>query len=238
MAEAGSSLFECYSDPPSVEDVEACVRKQLVVHQERKLAARRGRQDRPPKPRLWLMSAGRPDAALHAYEARPMPDWPLGFWQARPAARTHWVLVHELPAVPDTLLLRLFGRGSTLAQALGELEALAPDALERRVALPLVLAFRRGISQNDLEDQDMQAYQRLMAVYDDMINEAQEKGLKKGRREGLMEGERAVLVRQLTRRFGPLPRKAAARIRRADQATLERWSDRVLTAGTLDDVLD
>jgi hypothetical protein len=188
------------------------------------------------------MSAGRPDAALHAYEARPMPDWPLGFLQARPAARMHLVLVHELPAVPETLLLRLFGRGPTLAQALRELEALAPDALERRVALPLVLAFRRGISQNDLEDQDMQAYQRLMAVYDEMINEAQEKGLKKGRREGLteglMEGERTVLVRQLTRRFGPLPRNAAARIRRADQATLERWTDRVLTAKTLDDVLD
>jgi predicted transposase YdaD len=92
----------------------------------------------------------------------------------------------------------------------------------------------------------MQAFQRLMAVYTDIINEAQEKGLelgiKKGRlegvTEGVTEGERAVLVRLLTRRFGPLPKSAAARIRRANLATLERWTDCVLTARTLDDVLD
>lgn len=234
MAEAGSCLFECYSDPPSIDDVDACVRKQLVVHQERKLAARRGGQHRPAKPRLWIMSAGRPEAVLRAYEARPMPDWPLGFWHARPAARMHLVVVRELPDVRETLLLRLFGRGPTLAQALRELDALAPDALERRIALPLVVAFRKGISQNDMEDQDMQALQELMAVYADIVNEAQEKGLEQGRRQG----ERAVLVRLLTQRFGPLPRTAVARIRRANLATLERWTDRVLTAGSLDDVLD
>lgn len=80
----------------------------------------------------------------------------------------------------------------------------------------------------------MQPFQRLMAVYADVINEAQEKGIK----EGVAEGERAVLVRQLTRRFGPLPETAEARIRRANLATLERWTDCVLTARTLDDVLD
>jgi hypothetical protein len=251
MAAAGACLFECFSEPPSVEDMHACVRKQLVVHQERQLAARReGQNRRPPVPRLWVLSAGRPEAVLHAYEARPMPDWPPGFWHMRPAEPVHLVVVRELPQEPETLLLRLFGRGPTLAQALRELETLAPDTPEQRVVLPVVVAFRRAISHNDLEEHDMNAFQQLMAVYADIIHEAQEKGVeqgirkgrkegrKEGQKEGLMKGERAVLVRLLTRRFGPLPREGLARIRRADLATLERWTDRVLTARTLAEVLD
>jgi hypothetical protein len=230
IASAGACLIECFSDPPSVEDVDACVRKQLVVHQERQLAARREGQNRPPRPRLWILSAGRPEAVLQAHEARPMPDWPPGFWQARPAARMHLVVVRELPEVPETLLLRLFGRGPTLAQAVRELEALEPDALEHRLARPLVVAFRKGIAQTDLEDHDMQALQELMAVYADIISEAEEKGLK--------QGECLVLIRLLTQRFGPLPEETTARIRRADRATLERWTDRFVTARSLDDVLD
>jgi hypothetical protein len=262
MAAAGTCLIECFSEPPGIEEVGACVRKQLVVHQERQLAARRGKHGRTPMPRLWIVTAGRPEAALHAYHAQPMSDWPAGFWHTRPAARMHVVIVRELPELPETLLLRLLGRGPTLDQALRELERLAPDTLERRPALPLVLAFSKAISQNDLEDHDMQPLQKLMAVYADIISEAQETGLERGirkghargrkegratgrkegratgRKEGLVEGERAILSRLLTRRFGPLPAAATARIQRADLATIERWSDRLLTATSLDDVLD
>jgi hypothetical protein len=242
MAAAGACLFECYSEPPSIEDMQACVRKQLVMHQARQLAARRKRRLRMPMPRLWLLSAGRPEVVLRTYETQPMRDWPVGFWHVRPPDPVHLVIVRELPELPETLLLRLFGRGPTLVQALRELEALPPARFERQVALPLVLAFRRGISQNDLEEHDMQAYQELMAVYAEIINEAQEKGLRKGRRagrkEGRAEGERAILVRLLTQRFGPLPGDATARIRRADLATIERWTDRFVTARSLDDVLD
>ena len=103
----------------------------------------------------------------------------------------------------------------------------------------------------------MRPYQQLIAVADEIRQELQEaeekavkrgieqgieqgieKGIRQGRKEGLTKGARAILTRLLTRRFGPLPGNATARIRRADRATLERWTDRILTARSLDDVLD
>jgi hypothetical protein len=51
------------------------------------------------------------------------------------------------------------------------------------------------------------------------------------------EGERRVLLRQLRARFGEVPAAIVARIEAADMADLERWSERVLTAQTLADVL-
>jgi predicted transposase YdaD len=61
-------------------------------------------------------------------------------------------------------------------------------------------------------------------------------GIEKGRQEGRQEGEAAVLKRQLTRRFGPLPEWVEPRLTQAGRAELEHWADRVLDAPTLTDV--
>lgn len=45
-------------------------------------------------------------------------------------------------------------------------------------------------------------------------------------------GQRAIL----THRFGTLSDDALGRIQQADQATLERWMDRVLVAQSIDDI--
>jgi hypothetical protein len=55
--------------------------------------------------------------------------------------------------------------------------------------------------------------------------------------EGRVEGEASVLSRLLARRFGPLPEWALARLRQADAAQLEVWTDKVLDAASLTGVL-
>ncbi len=58
------------------------------------------------------------------------------------------------------------------------------------------------------------------------------------RKEGRNEGVRSVLLRLLRARFGELPAVTVAHIETADLADLERWSERVLGAQTLAEVLD
>jgi hypothetical protein len=57
------------------------------------------------------------------------------------------------------------------------------------------------------------------------------------RQEGRIEARIETLLIQLDQRFGPLPPTATARIRAADEPTLDRWIRRVLTAPSLDDLL-
>ncbi len=52
------------------------------------------------------------------------------------------------------------------------------------------------------------------------------------------EGRAATLLAQLKARFGPVPAEAKARVLAASEATLARWALRVLTAPTLEAVLD
>ena len=64
-----------------------------------------------------------------------------------------------------------------------------------------------------------------------------EQGRLEGRREGGLEGQRAMLVRQLEHRFGPLAGDALARVQAAGPDDLGRWAERLLDVATIDDVL-
>ena len=57
------------------------------------------------------------------------------------------------------------------------------------------------------------------------------------KQEGRQEGESAILVRQLQRRFGDLPPWASQKIADANLSTLEEWSLRILDATTIESVL-
>lgn len=64
-----------------------------------------------------------------------------------------------------------------------------------------------------------------------------EQGRMAGEREGRLEGQRSTLLKLLRLRFGELPEPSVARVRAADAGQIEAWTERVLTAPTLDDVL-
>ena len=57
-----------------------------------------------------------------------------------------------------------------------------------------------------------------------------------GRAEGRREGEVEILLRLLRLRFGTVPADVTTRVTTADPETLLRWSDRVLSAPTLEAV--
>jgi len=68
--------------------------------------------------------------------------------------------------------------------------------------------------------------------YQDVYGE----GLLNGRVEGRLEGEAALLLRQMERKFKPLPDSARQRVASADAETLLAWGERLLDANNLDEV--
>jgi predicted transposase YdaD len=66
--------------------------------------------------------------------------------------------------------------------------------------------------------------------------EGREAGREEGRIEGRREGEAEMLLRLLRVRFGPLSAEVTTRATTADPETLLRWSERVLSAPTLEAV--
>jgi len=57
------------------------------------------------------------------------------------------------------------------------------------------------------------------------------------RNEGKQEEAAEILLRLLNRKFGEIPKDKHRKIESADSETLLKWSERVLTANSLDEVL-
>ena len=83
------------------------------------------------------------------------------------------------------------------------------------------------------------AFVRERALHDEtsLINDAVRRGREEGREEGMLAGEATVLLHLIERRFGrAAAERCRERIERADAETLLEWSDRILTAGTVEEV--
>ena len=62
-------------------------------------------------------------------------------------------------------------------------------------------------------------------------------GIQKGIEQGIRQGEATLLLRLIALKFGEADEDAIGQIRAADTDTLLRWSERILTAETLADLL-
>ena len=141
--------------------------------------------------------------------------------------------VLELPKLPtefgqtDEPSLLLWGRflAATRDEDLEQLAMEHPvlkqakDALDRLSADP---------------DARLRAEQREMALlsYELRMTAARREGEAQGR----LEGKAEVLERQLTLKFGKPPTDVAVRLANATEVELIRWSERILSAASIDEV--
>ncbi len=139
------------------------------------------------------------------------------------------------------------------AEALMAARQVAPLALlgqtqmaQPEVILPVVVTRMRRVADVTLRGHLLTAFLALLPEEEmiSMVERFLEEDewllelpyLRRIRAEGRRQGETEVLLRQLRVRFGALPEDVTARINAADAETLLRWSERVLSASTLDAV--
>jgi flagellar biosynthesis/type III secretory pathway protein FliH len=100
---------------------------------------------------------------------------------------------HQLPITPETLFLRILGRGKVQRQAVEELEILAnnspflADIIKLVHDLIAVLSARQRKEQ-DIDKDDQELIMKLSEIYQQQLEELKKQGRQEGRQEGLQEG--------------------------------------------------
>jgi hypothetical protein len=210
-----SCTLEAYHCTPSDELVADALAKHRFFCRE--LARRK---PCPPRPMQWILSSGRPSAAL-AGLGFCGSRWGSGIYDGPPLWRTRIVAINELPRTRDTLLVRLMGAGRTLKRAIADVQTLPLDAPERRLALPILIHLHvetRGnpVKQTKLDREFLMTTQQI----GDYVDQLRQEGRKEGRDEGFAQ---AVLAAYGVR-FGAPPRALVAAVKQAgDLAALQRW---------------
>jgi predicted transposase/invertase (TIGR01784 family) len=163
--------------------------------------------------RLLEQQSGRPFTDHLEIHVLELPKLPLGLDQNDEPTLLLWG--RFLAATQDQDLEQLATEHPMLKQA--------KEALDRLSADP---------------DARLRAEQRELALlsYDLGIATARREGRLEGKAEGRLEGKAEVLQRQLMLKFGELPDDIITRVVGATERDLARWSERVLSASSLDDV--
>jgi predicted transposase YdaD len=104
--------------------------------------------------------------------------------------------------------------------------------------LQKVILPRFGLSLDDVSAElTLEEMETMLAESIDRWNrEIREEGRQEGRQEGQQEGEARVVLRQLRLKLGPLEPAIEDRVRSADADRLLEWSERILTAASLQEV--
>jgi predicted transposase YdaD len=67
--------------------------------------------------------------------------------------------------------------------------------------------------------------------------EGKQEGMQQGMQQGMRQGEAQILLRQLSLKFGEIPADKKRLVESADTESLKRWSERILSATSMDEVL-
>ncbi|MFM6229437.1 MAG: hypothetical protein ACKPCQ_20390, partial [Dolichospermum sp.] len=123
--------------------------------------------------------------------------------------KTVIVSIHQLPIIPQTLFLRILGRGKVQRQAVEELETLTnnnpflADVIELVHNLIAVLSARQRQEQ-DIDQDDQELIMKLSQMYQQQLEELRKQGQQEGLRTGLERERRAMIESILQVRFGEI----------------------------------
>ncbi len=121
------------------------------------------------------------------------------------------------------------------AQAVRGLTQLEPD-LEKQLKYLDFIEIYGGLDDNERQRYERE-YPEEVQTMSRFAERFRQEGMQEGMQQGKQQGETRVLARQQQLKFGELPEAVLQQIEQADEPTLLQWSERVLTAKQLDDVL-
>ena len=220
-------LLEPYRNPVTIEGILACLSKLLTVREQLQREAHRNQQPLLAEniPRLWILTPTASQRIITAFSALNHPDWGEGIYFLPPALTTSLIVLHQLPETPETLWLRLLGRGGTRSRAIDELEALSSSHPFKSASLKLLYNLSRNLQALPKRTQEESKFiMRLAPLYE----QDREKAIQQEEAIGLQQGEANLVLRLLNRRFGELPPHITETIQKLTVEQLEDLGEALL----------
>ena len=221
------AILEPFRNAASTDEICDCILKLLEVKAElrREAKANKTKLQDSEIPKLWVLTPTISESKLLSFGAIQKEDWSRGVHFLPEALRTAIVAIHQLPEIPETLWLRLLGRGSKQEQAIIELQALPLNHPYQQATLELVYNLRENLKLNqDIEEDDRELIMRLEPLY------------QRDREQAKFEGKQDLILRQLNRRIGGIDASLIERINGLSIEQLESLGEALLDFNSVTDL--
>ncbi|MGG6265776.1 DUF4351 domain-containing protein [Leptolyngbya sp. AN03gr2] len=185
-------LIEPFRNPPTRTEAKSCLTKLFLVQADLQRQARREERQISDKalPRLWILAPSASPAFLGKFPAYPRRDWLPGVYFLGDIFDSAIIAINELPVVPETLWIRLLGRGQTQRQAIIETLALPSVDRQRDIVLELLSNWKISleISPEFQQQEEPELMAQLSQAYLDWKQETQRRAMREGIQEGIQQG--------------------------------------------------
>lgn len=218
-----TAIFEPFRNLANVGEVISCIVKLWDLRGELGRGARRKNAPYDAElPRLWILTPTASKALLEGFGAIPNPEnWVDGIYFLPEHWQSAIVAIHQLPETPETLWLRILGKGGVQQRAISQLSALAASDPLRIIALELLYRLQSNLVADTPQELDPEERELIMAIaplFREQIQAAEqrarakglEQGLERGLERGRQEQQRLILENFLRVRFGELSPKMTA----------------------------
>jgi len=211
------AIFEPFRNPVSRSEIRSCIGKLFDVHADLERQAKRNetRINKTELAQLWIFT---PTASVDILESfngtLDETNWGKGIYFLSTGLKTVVVVIHQLPSTPETLFLRVLGRGKVQRQAVEELEALANnspflgDIIELVHNLIAVLSARQR-QEHDIDQDDQELIMKLSQMYQQQLEEIKKQERQEGLDRGIERERRAMIESILQVRFGEVDSQLA-----------------------------
>lgn len=108
-------LLEPFRNQPTIIEIRNCLLKLFLVQAEYQRKARRDAQSIPESelPYLWILATSASDSIIEGFGASLDETWLDGVYFLAKHLKTAIIAINQLPRIPETLWLRLLGKGAT-----------------------------------------------------------------------------------------------------------------------------
>ncbi|MEQ9554056.1 MAG: flagellar assembly protein H [Coleofasciculus sp. G3-WIS-01] len=211
-----SAVFEPFRNAVTPSQIRSCLSKLFDLYAELERRARRDSTSLNPSelPRLWILTPTASTPLLDSFGALgDEQNWINGLYFLHEAFRTAIVVIHQLPRTPDTLWLRLLGKGRVQQQAIEEISALPEDSKRRQFTLELLYDLQANLQANQNQDQKLDTEDRaLIMALAPLYRQQLDAALQQGIQQGIQQGQRLIIENLLQTRLGQLTPTLAALI--------------------------
>ena len=214
---ATPSIFEPFRNPATANEISDCLLKLWEIRGELQREANRNNTNisESALPKLWILTPTESAGILSGFGAIINDNWLPGVYLMPEYLRTGIVVIHQLPRTPETLWVRILGKGNVQKQAIDEVVALSKDNPLRSNAIKLLYNLRKNLQINDIpEEEDRELIMRLAPLYEQdreqAIQEGIQQGVQQGIQQGIQQGERRIVENLLRIRFYSLDEQLAA----------------------------
>ncbi len=208
-------IIEPFRNPVTSTGILTCLGKLISIREQVARQSHQNNQPTNPSPKLWILSPTiSPELLASCQATADESQWLKGIYFLPEIFKTAIVAIHQLPRTPETLWLRILGRGRVQQQAIRELETLPENNPWRESTIELVcnllaILELRQRQQEELDAEEQELVMQLSPIYLQRLEEATQQGIEQGIERGAERERRNTVETLMLMRFGEIDAQLA-----------------------------